>query len=306
MSVMGPGRTSPGPGPGGLGLLSLGLLSLGFFGYAALIEHRCLRLVRRRVGVPGLPAALAGLRVLHLSDLHVGARHSGARHLRAAAAALPADLIVVTGDLVHGTRTIARCAELLGELEAPLGVYAVLGNHDYSYPHCRVNTAALVAAIEERGVRVLRNSAEPVSWRGATLWLAGVDDPHRRHHDLAATLSDIPDDACTLLLAHSPDVLAELEPGRVALALVGHTHGGQVRLPGLPAIVTRTRLRLREPYGLRRLFGTLVHFHSGMGSPTPLRFRMPPEAALLELVPAEPCEPAELAVACSVPLRRME
>ena len=281
-------------------------LAVGGLGYAALIEHRRLRLVRRRVGVPGLPAPLAGLRVLHLSDLHVGARHSGARHIRAAAAALPADLIVVTGDLVHGSRTIPRCAELLGELRAPLGVYAVLGNHDYSYPHCHVNTATLVAAIEGRGVRVLRNTAEPVSWRGATLWLAGVDDPHRRRHDLAATLAAIPDDACTLLLAHSPDVLAELEPGRVALVLVGHTHGGQVRLPGLPAIVTRTRMRLRDPYGLRRLCGTLVHFHSGMGSPTPLRFRMPPEGVLLELVPAAPRATAAPATASFAALRRME
>ncbi len=291
--------------PLGLGIGLLGLAA-GLLGYAAFIEHRRLRLVRRRVGVPGLPTPLAGLRVLHLSDLHVGARHCGARHIRAAAAALPADLIVITGDLVHGTRTIPRCAELLGELRAPLGVYAVLGNHDYSYPNCRVNTTALVAALEERGVRVLRNTAEPVSWRGATLWLAGVDDPHRRRHDLQATLAAVPDDACTLLLAHSPDVLADLEPGRVALALVGHTHGGQVRLPGLPAIVTRTRIRLREPYGLRRMRGTLLHFHAGMGSPTPLRFRMPPEAALLELLPAAPRAPAAPTTTSFAALRRME
>jgi uncharacterized protein len=80
-------------------------------------------------------------------------------------------------------------------------------------------------------------------------------------------------------------VLADLPPGRVALVLTGHTHGGQIRFPRLPALVTRTRLRFREPHGVRRVRGQLFHFHAGLGSPTPLRFRMPPEAALLELVP---------------------
>ncbi|HZT82894.1 MAG TPA: hypothetical protein VFA26_21870, partial [Gemmataceae bacterium] len=120
------------------------------------------------------------------------------------------------------------------------------------------------------------------------LWLAGVDDPHRRRHDLAAALRDVPWDACTLLLAHSPDVLLDLPSDRVALALLGHAHGGQVRLPGLPALVTRTRLRVREPHGVRRVRGTLVHMHAGLGAPTPFRFRMPPEAALLQLVPGPP------------------
>jgi predicted MPP superfamily phosphohydrolase len=112
-----------------------------------------------------------------------------------------------------------------------------------------------------------------------------VDDPHRRRHNLAAALRDVPAGACTILLAHSPDILPELPPGRVALALLGHTHGGQVRLPGLPAIVTRTRMRLREPHGIWRIRGTLVHMHAGLGALTPLRFGMPPEAVLLQLVP---------------------
>jgi len=145
-------------------------------------------------------------------------------------------------------------------------------------------------------VRLLDNRSAPIRRTAVTkngraaegageLWLAGVDDPHRRRHDLDAALRDVPVGACTILLAHSPDILTEVPPGRVALALLGHAHGGQVRLPCLPAIVTRTRLRLREPHGVRRVRGTLVHMHAGLGAPTPLRFGMPPEAALLQLVP---------------------
>jgi uncharacterized protein len=263
-----------------------GATAVALLGYARFLEQRQLRLARRRVPVPGLPPEFAGLRMLHLSDLHVGATHCGGRHVAAAGAALPADIVIVTGDLVHGTRHVQRCADLLGAIRAPLGTWVALGNHDYSYRHCKVDTAALLAALEARGVRVLRNSAAPIHWRGGTLWLAGVDDPHRRKHDVAAALAAVPPDACTLLLAHSPDVLSDLPPSRVALVLTGHTHGGQIRLPRLPAIVTRTRLRFREPHGVRRVRGQLFHFHAGLGSPTPLRFRMPPEAALLELVPA--------------------
>jgi hypothetical protein len=189
-------------------VLALGLAAGGgFIGYARFVEPRRLRLARRRVPVPGLPAAFAGLRVLHLSDIHVGAPHCGAAHVRAAAAALPADLIAITGDLVHGTATIPACLEVLGQLRAPLGVWAVLGNHDYSYPHCKVDTGALLSGLREIGVRVLDNCAVPIrreaghvagaagSSDGATgesvLWLVGVDDPHRRRHDLGAALRDV-------------------------------------------------------------------------------------------------------------------
>src|SRR5207244_2535730 len=135
-------------------------------------EPRQRRLARRRIAVPGLPPWLAGLRILHLSDLHVGAPHCGAAHARAAAAALPADLIAITGDLVHGTAAIPACGELLAGLRAPLGVWAVLGNHDYSYPHCRVDTAALRAMLDRAGVRLLDNTAAPI--QGPPPRLAGA------------------------------------------------------------------------------------------------------------------------------------
>ena len=264
---------------------AIAAVGLGLLGYASLVEHRRLRVVRRRVPLPGLPPALAGLRVLHVSDLHVGAPHGAEAHLRTAAA-LSADFVAVTGDLVHGTAGIERCADLLGALRAPLGVYAVLGNHDYSSPFVSVDTNALIAALRARGVRVLRNTAEPVRRDGATLWVAGVDDPHHHRDDLAAALAPVPSDACPLLLAHSPDLLLRLPPGRVGLVLAGHTHGGQVRIPGLPAILTRTQLPLPEPNGLRRIRGTLVYLHVGTGNVIPFRFGVRPEIALLELIPA--------------------
>ncbi|HLI26490.1 MAG TPA: metallophosphoesterase [Chloroflexota bacterium] len=264
--------------PLGLAAAALGAALLT---YATQVEWRWLRIVERRAVVPSLPPALEGLRVLHLSDLHIGGLHCGARHV-ATAQRLAAELVVVTGDLVQGNRAIARCAELLGGFQAPLGVWVVLGNHDYSYPSCPVDTEALVAALEARGVRVLRNQAARLAWRGAEFWLAGTDDPHRRRHDLRATLAAVPPGAFTVLLAHSPDGLADLPPGRVALACVGHTHGGQVRLPGLPTISNTRRSWPRAP-GLAPVGDTLVHFHAGMGNIIPLRCGVRPEVARLTL-----------------------
>jgi predicted MPP superfamily phosphohydrolase len=260
----------------------LATAALGFVGYASLIEHRRLRLGRRRVRIPDLPPGLRGLRVLQLSDPHVGALHGGARHLRRAWA-VDADVVVVTGDLVQGNGAIAACAELLGRFRTPLGTYAILGNHDYSYPGCPVDTDALIDALTRQGVHVLRNTALRLEWQGSGFWLAGVDDPHRRRHDLAATLRTVPHDEWTLLLAHSPDVLAELPAGRVGLLLTGHTHGGQIRFPWLPALTTNTRQRFPNPYGLQRLNGTLVYLHPGLGNIIPLRFGVRPEVVCLEL-----------------------
>lgn len=249
--------------------------------YTTQLEWRWRRTVWRQVTIPDLPPALDGLRILHLSDTHIGGLHNGAPHVRAARR-LPADLVLVTGDLAEGNGAIAETARLLGALDAPLGTWAVLGNHDYPYPKTPIDTTALVAALEERGVRVLRNSAARLCWRGQPFWLAGTDDPHRRRDDLAATLADVPPGAPTLLLTHSPDGLADLAPGRVLLALVGHTHGGQVRLPGLRPL-TNTRLRCPHPRGLQWLNGTLTHFHVGIGNLIPFRFGVRPELVVLTL-----------------------
>src|SRR5215211_4281437 len=155
------------------GAMAVGAATLA---YATQIEWRWLKPVWRTVLLPTLPHALDGLRILHLSDTHIGGLHSGADHVRAARR-LPADLVVITGDMVQGDGQIEAGARLLGGFDAPLGTWAVLGNHDYSYPRCAINTTRLVAALAEHGVRVLRDSAARLAWRGAELWLAGTDDP---------------------------------------------------------------------------------------------------------------------------------
>lgn len=264
-------------------LLVLVVLSVALLGLYAVIEPYRLRLARRVVPVPGLPGAFDGLRLLHLSDIHLGSWHGGGRHAGVAAVSCSYDAIFVTGDLIERNSHIYECAELLGAMAARAPVYVVLGNHDFGPSRKPNDPDALAEALRSRGVHVLRNQAVAMERHGERLWIAGVDDPYKHRDDVAAALKDVPPHSSVLLLAHSADVLPRVPPERVGLVLAGHSHGGQVRLPLLGAIVSRTRTRLPDYRHLVRYGTMLVHLSPGLGSPIPVRFLCPPEASVVEL-----------------------
>jgi predicted MPP superfamily phosphohydrolase len=216
--------------------------------------------------------------------------------------ALQPDVTVLLGDYVAGHRHVTRkipsseWAPVLGGLKAPLGVHAVLGNHDWwddrevqreghGYPVAR-------RALEAAGIPVYENDAKRLSKNGRAFWLAGLGDqlaymPARRFRpvrrigvdDLSATLAKVTDSAPLVLLAHEPDVAARV-PSRVALQLSGHTHGGQVRLLGWSPI---------SPSGRQLAYGHIrkncdVVVSGGLGcSIMPFRFGVPPEIVLVSL-----------------------
>lgn len=284
--------TSSALGRGLTGVLLAGLFALGLD--AVCIEPA--RLVVRDVEVrlPGWPTALHGLRVAVLSDLHAGAPHLGAdrrREIVARTNAARPQLVVLLGDYVVGGEPGSRFVEPevlareLADLRAPLGVVAVLGNHDWWYDGPRVRRA-----LEAAGVRVLENDAVAVEVAtpggSVRLWMAGLGDQWTRRVDVAGALRAVPPDEPVLLLTHNPDVFPAV-PARVTLTLAGHTHGGQVRLPVVGTPVVPSRYGRRYAAGLvveggRRLFVT-----PGLGtSILPVRFRVPPEISLLTLQPS--------------------
>ncbi|MGH9392741.1 MAG: metallophosphoesterase, partial [Terriglobales bacterium] len=169
-----------------------------------------------------LPRALDGLCIAHLSDIHYGlflSRSSLERVLDLTQSQRP-DLIAVTGDFVTQSPVfIEPVSELVGRLEAPLGVFAVLGNHDF-----RAGAELLTRALRRHGARVLRNQHRLLRHHGAAFQIAGVDDS-RQHPDLASALGTTAE-RFTLLLAHNPMVLAPAAALGVDLVLSGHTHGG--------------------------------------------------------------------------------
>jgi predicted MPP superfamily phosphohydrolase len=165
---------------------------------------------------------------------------------------------------------------MLDGMRIRIGAYAVLGNHD---------TLALAEAVEEVGLRVLFNEGVAVGVPGALLWLAGVDDPHfYRMDDLDAALRDAPPEAFRVLLAHTPECAAEAANKGVGLYLCGHTHGGQVRLPGLGPIMINARCPRRRALGHWQAGAMRGFTSAGLGTTdAPVRFGCPPEAVLFTL-----------------------
>ena len=265
-----------------------------------------LRVARYELSPPQWPADLE-LRIAVIADLHACDPWMSLRHIEAIVErtnALDADIIVMLGDYVAGHRHITRIipagewAPVLAELKAPLGVHAILGNHDWWSDRAvqQQGQGPTIArrALEAAGIPVYENDARRLTKAGRPFWLAGLGDqlayvPARRFRpvsrigvdDLAATLAKVTDDAPIVLLAHEPDVAVRV-PGLVALQLSGHTHGGQVRLLGWSPIVP-SRYGGKFAYGHTRTNCDVI-VSGGLGcSIMPFRLGVPPEIVLVTL-----------------------
>ena len=236
------------------------------------------------IPVSGLPLPFDGTTILFVSDIHAGPFLS--RGALAGAldrlATLRADLVIHGGDLATSNLSeIEIHAEALARLRAPLGVFAVLGNHD----HYTRDLAGLEAFYERCGIRLLRNDAAAVSRGGSVVALAGIDDWNIGRPDLGRAMrvaSEVAPGAPVILASHNPDALFEAARGGVALVLAGHTHGGQVRIPGRPVLVRMSRYRLDE--GHFTAGATHLVVSRGLGvSGLPLRVYCPPEALAITL-----------------------
>lgn len=240
------------------------------------------------------------LRIAMLSDFHFAEPWIGLQALEKIVEktnALEPDIILLVGDFddgPHFSRPVPRddWARGLARLQAPLGVHAVLGNHDYprliEKRHRFLAEPGAKVALQGVGIPVHINDAIPLTWNGKRFWLAGLGDQCTEFEDgsslfdLDATLARITDDAPVILMAHEPDIFPKV-PDRVALTLSGHVHRGQIRFFGFAPVVP-------SRYGQRYLHGHIVentrHLIVGAGlghSGLPLRFDAAPEIVLIEL-----------------------
>ena len=247
---------------------------------SALAEPYMLTLERHEIYLKRLPRQLDRLRIVHLSDIHHGPFTGSAQVERAieTANSLEPDLIALTGDYVSHERAYAApCAEMLGRLRAPYGVYAVLGNHDHW-----TDAPLITDLFQLAGIRMLINEGLRFEARGATLWLAGVDDTMVGLEDLPLALAGSREDEMKLVLAHNPVILRRAARASVDLVLSGHTHGGQVTWRSEKSASGRPRRRLLR--GLGRQGNTQIYVSRGLGTVVlPLRYGCPPEVSLLEL-----------------------
>jgi predicted MPP superfamily phosphohydrolase len=259
--------------------------------WACWLEPRSLTVTRLEIRSPGWPKGAPALRIALLADLHAAGPHDTPARLAevvARANAEAPDLVLLLGDYIdlRLVRTSLVPPEAIGRalapLRAPLGVHAVLGNHDWE-----AGGARMAAALAAAGIGVLENAARQLRHGGHDFWLAGIGDAWSGADDLAATLEQVTDAAPVLAMTHCPDVFPEI-PAQVALTVAGHTHGGQVRLPWLGALVVPSRWRRRYAYGHIVEHGRHLFVSRGLGhSLLPVRFLCPPEIALLTLCHAQ-------------------
>lgn len=232
-----------------------------------------LRLRQNEVVLPRLPAAFDGFRLLQLSDLHIDLSEAHAGRLAACVRCIACDACVLTGDYRFATG--GSCAAALAALQRlaavlPRPAYAVLGNHD---------GIALLAGLEALGVRVLMNEHAAIERAGQRLFLAGIDDAHYfRTHDLARAAAGLPAAACTVLLSHTPQPYREAAAQGFDLMLCGHTHGGQICLPGGIPVLTDCPAPRRFARGAWRHAALAGYTSAGCGcSVAEARFFCPPE-----------------------------
>jgi uncharacterized protein len=233
------------------------------------------------IASPHLPAAFHGLRLLHLSDLHLDSMADNGQHLRELVAGIECDLCVITGDVLYAPDAFPAQQEqmrLLAESLCPsLGTYAVLGNHDH------IET---VPWVESLGIRVLLNEGVTLTRGEDVLYLAGVDDPEAfATHDVGRALADRistgQEHPFTIFLCHSPTLAAETQTHSVDLYLCGHTHGGQICLPGGIPIITKTACPRWIASGSWQIGKMAGYTSRGAGSALPaVRFHCPPEVTM--------------------------
>lgn len=271
-----------------LGLFAGASSLLGAAGSAAYgfgLEPDWIDVSRVTLALPRLPAVFDGLRLAHLTDLHLDDWMTDDRLasiVDLTNRAVP-DAVLLTGDYITGipdleTR-LPALTEGLARLTAPLGVYAVLGNHDHW-----TDARAVRHALEAAGARELRNRAHRLERAGHSLYLCGVDDYWERHADLDRVMDGLPEAACAILLAHEPDYAdISAATGRFDLQLSGHSHGGQVALPLVGPVILPTYAE-KYPSGLYRVGRMWQYTSRGLGMVAPrVRFNCRPELALLTL-----------------------
>ncbi len=251
---------------------------------------------------PAWPAGTAPLHAVLLSDIHADDVHMTPKRVRAIAArvnALHPDVILLAGDYIggnvfrgrkeFGARPMRSAGEIaldedglkaLGDLNAPLGVYAIMGNHD-----CWWDCDSVRKIFAGTRVRLLENQAARLARPGGDVWIEGIEDGQTQHPDFAATDAQVPKGAASFVLTHNPG-LFDWSSNHIALQMSGHSHAGQVRFPIIGAVVRVCRHTEDTAKGWTIIGNRILVVTRGLGSSgIPIRFGAPPQIMVLTLHP---------------------
>ncbi len=281
-------------------LLALVLGALAVFLWSGFVEPRWIHINHHSIRISKkLPGKL---RILHLSDLHFESHDHGLSRFFERLSKEKVDLILITGDIIDCDAGVQHCIENLSKLRARYGIYAVLGNHDYynyeafdvmngnlpflnRLPKKINDSERLIQKLRQIGIHVLLNEEAVIHVNGCPISIQGLDDPTTGRADFKMFADHEPDERPKILLAHSIDVLGKISSGRVDLCLSGHSHGGQIRIPGIGPLITHTRFGRKYASGVLNYKGTVCSISRGLHAGRAFRFRFccPPEVLFLEV-----------------------
>jgi uncharacterized protein len=252
-----------------------------------------LQLHKVEIHLPRLPPAMDGFTIVQISDFHYEESFSAIpiRKSIELVNKLNSDLIVLTGDFItvpmfeytshtyrESSKSAGPCAELLSRLQSRMGKFAVLGNHD-----AYANSGVVIDALHSYGIPVLKNTSVPIERDGGRFWLAGIDDALESQPDLGAAIRQIPPGETTILLAHEPDFADQAAQAPVDLQLSGHSHGGQIWIPGIGAPWLPPLAR-KYPRGMYKIGNLILYTNIGIGTiRAPIRINCVPEVTLITL-----------------------
>jgi uncharacterized protein len=270
-----------------LALLAVPVLIIACLVWGVLIEPNRLIVREQTIQIANWPKELSGLRIAVIGDVHTGGPFVDDRKLRRIVELTNQqnpDLIVLLGDYMSPDSWHSRevepevTAAVLKDLRAPLGVYAVLGNHDWWFNGDKVRSA-----FEQNGIRMLEEEVAEVKWQEKSFWLAGLADLMTRRQHVNETIARAPAGSTIIALAHNPDIFPRL-PQTVPLLLAAHTHGGQVNFPLIGSLIVPSRFGRKYTSGHVLENGHHLFVTTGIGtSILPVRFRVPPEIVILKI-----------------------
>lgn len=255
---------------------------LGFFLY---FQTNTIVIHSQTINDSELAAFFNGFKVVQISDLHIYRFGNRERMLVSLIGKLDPQLIFITGDFANRNSTIVSALKVVGKIAENRNVIAILGNSDHQNGLEKIDTQKLVSGLNKIGVHILVNKSIKLKNEVDSVYIIGLDDNYLWKDDFFKATANVPSTVKKILLAHSPDIVSKVRLGKINLVLSGHTHGGQINLPFVGAIVTNRVCNSFYKFvsGLYSYQNTKLYVNRGIGtSSVPLRLFCRPEITVFE------------------------
>ena len=254
--------------------------------YSFIFEPNNIQIERISVKIENLPESFDNIKIVHLTDFHSDGFSKREKRVLKILENIDPDLIFITGDFIdHSSKDLESCEKFWSELSGRYQgkVFGVLGNHEHWIKS--PNITAIEGLLEKNGIPILNNENKKIFQGDEFIYLLGVDDPDSKKDDLPKAMIGTEENISKILLAHSPDIIDNLQGEKVDLILAGHTHGGQIVIPFVKPFWVPTENHGKYVSGLFRVNDTNLYVNRGIGlSPAlPIRFNCPPEITVIKL-----------------------